>query len=186
MKREYPMTLGEFENIFNTEEACRYYLFSLRWPRGFICSKCGNTKAWLIRTVLLECSKCHYQTSFTAWTIFANTRKPFTMWFRAIWWTTSQKNGSSALGLQKILGLKSYDTAWTWLHKLRTAMVKPGRDKLSGYVEVDETYLVSGDNKKQRRVSKEKILIVVAVGIKDGQMGRIRLKRITDASSDGI
>jgi transposase-like protein len=186
MKREYPMTLGEFENKFNTEEACRDYLFSLRWPKGFICPKCFNTKAWTVRTVLLECSKCHYQTSVIAGTIFANTRKPLTMWFRAIWWVTSQKNGSSALGLQRILGLKSYETAWTWLHKLRTAMVRPGRDKLSGYVEVDETYLVSGDNKKQGRGAEEKSLIVVAVEIKDGQMGRIRLKRITDASSDSL
>ena len=145
------MTLGEFENKFNTEEACRDYLFSLRWPKGFICPKCFNTKAWKVRTVLLECSKCHCQTSVIAGTIFQDTRKPLTMWFRAIWWVTSQKNGSSALGLQRILGLKSYETAWTWLHKLRTAMVSPGRDKLSGYVEVDETYIVSGDNKKQGR-----------------------------------
>ena len=108
------------------------------------------------------------------------------MWFRAIWWVTSQKNGSSALGLQRILGLKSYQTAWAWLHKLRTAMVTPGRDKLSGYVEVDETYLVSGDNKKQGRGAEEKNLIVVAVEIKDGKIGRIRLKQIDDASSDSL
>ena len=149
MKREYPMTLEEFENRFNTEQSCRDYLFLLRWPNGFICPKCGNTKAWPVRTVLFECSKCHYQTSAISGTIFQDTRKPLTMWFRAIWWVTAQKNG--ALGLQKILGLKSYETAWTWLHKLRTAMLRPGRDKLSGYVEVDETYLVSGDNRKQGR-----------------------------------
>ena len=92
-----------------------------------------------------------------------DTRKPLTMWFRAIWWVTSQKNGASALGLQRILGLKSYQTAWTWMHKLRTAMLRPGRDKLSGYVEVDETYLVSGDNRKQGRGAQEKSLIAVAV-----------------------
>jgi len=136
MKREYPMTLGEFENKFNTEEACRDYLFLLRWPKGFICPKCSNTKAWKVRTTLLECSNCHYQTSIIAGTIFQDTRKLLAMWFRAIWWVASQKNGSSALGLQRILGLKSYETAWTWLHKLRIAMVSPGRDKLSGYVEV--------------------------------------------------
>jgi hypothetical protein len=175
MRREYPMTLEEFENRFNTEEACRDYLFLLRWPNGFICPKCGNTKAWAVRTVLFECSKCHYQTSVIAGTIFQDTRKPLTMWFRAIWWVTSQKNGTSALGLQRILGLKSYQTAWTWLHKLRTAMLRPGRDKLSGYVELDETYLVSGDNRKQGRGAEEKSLIAVAVEIKDKLVGRIGL-----------
>jgi len=186
MRREYPMTLEEFENRFNTEEACRDYLFLLRWPNGFICPKCGNMKAWAVRTVLFECSKCHYQTSVIAGTIFQDTRKPLTMWFRAIWWVTSQKNGTSALGLQRILGLKSYQTAWTWLHKLRTAMLRPGRDKLSGYVEVDETYLVSGDNRKQGRGAEEKSLIAVAVEIKDKLMGRIRLSQINDASSDSL
>ena len=180
------MTLEEFENRFNTEEACRDYLFLLRWPNGFICPKCGNTKAWAVRTVLFECSKCHYQTSVIAGTIFQDTRKPLTMWFRAIWWVTSQKNGTSALGLQRILGLKSYQTAWTWLHKLRTAMLRPGRDKLSGYVELDETYLVSGDNRKQGRGAEEKSLIAVAVEIKDKLMGRIRLSQINDASSDSL
>jgi len=177
MKREYPMTLEEFENRFNTEQSCRDYLFLLRWPNGFICPKCGDTKAWEVRTVLFECSKCHYQTSVIAGTIFQDTRKPLTMWFRAIWWVTAQKNGASALGLQRILGLKSYETAWTWLHKLRTAMLRPGRDKLSGYVEVDETYLISGDNRKQGRGAEEKILIAVAVEIKDKLMGRIRLSQ---------
>ena len=180
------MTLEEFENRFNTEQSCRDYLFLLRWPNGFICPKCGDTKAWEVRTVLFECSKCHYQTSVIAGTIFQDTRKPLTMWFRAIWWVTSQKNGTSALGLQRILGLKSYQTAWTWLHKLRTAMLRPGRDKLSGYVEVDETYLVSGNNRKQGRGAEEKSLIAVAVEIKDKLMGRIRLSQINDASSNSL
>ena len=180
------MTLEEFENKFNTEEACRDYLFLLRWPNGFICPKCGNKKAWAVRTLLLECSKCHYQTSVIAGTIFQDTHKPLTMWFRAIWWVTSQKNGASALGLQRILGLKSYETAWTWLHKLRKAMLSPDRDKLSGYVEVDETYLVSADNKKQGRGAIQKSLIGIAVEIKDKVMGRIRLKPINNASSDSL
>jgi hypothetical protein len=76
----------------------------------------------------------------TAGTIFQDTRKPLTLWFRAAWWVTTQKNGASAMGLQRVLGLKSYKTAWTWLHKLRRAMIRPGRDRLTGRVEVDETY----------------------------------------------
>src|SRR4029453_4943041 len=81
---------------------------------------------------LLECARCGSQTSVTAGTIFQDTRTPLSVWFRAMWWVTTQKNGASALGLQRVLGLKSYETAWTWLHKLRRAMVRPDRDGLSG------------------------------------------------------
>jgi len=70
-----------------------------------------------------------------------DTRKPLKMWFRAMWNVMSQKNGASALGLQRVLGLGSYQTAWAWLHKLRRAMVRPGRDRLAGWIEVDETYV---------------------------------------------
>ena len=94
-----------------------------------------------MRRALLQCASRGHQASVTAGTILQDTRKPLQSWFRATWWLTSQKNGTSALGLQRVLGLGSYKTAWTWLHKLRRAMVRPGRDRLSGRVEVDETYL---------------------------------------------
>lgn len=85
------------------------------------------------------CASCGMQVSVTAGTIFERTRTPLPTWFRAIWWVVTQKNGASALGLQRVLGLGSYETAWTWLHKIRRAMVRPGRERLSGRVEVDET-----------------------------------------------
>src|ERR1019366_2112731 len=138
---DYPRTLQEFEARFSTEEGCREYLFQLRRPEGFRCPRCGGGKAWPVRATLFQCSSCDYQTSVTAGTVFQDTRKPLTMWFRAIWFVTSQKNGASALGLQRVLGLGSYHTAWSWLHKLRRAMVRSGRDRLGGWVEVDETYL---------------------------------------------
>jgi len=131
---DYPQTLAELEACFSTEEACLDYLFCLRWPNGFLCPRCGHTKGWRVRNTLIQCAVCSYQTSVTAGTIFHGTRKPLTTWFRAIWWITSQKTGASALGLQRILGLGSYETAWTWLHKLRRAMVRPNRDKLSGKI----------------------------------------------------
>jgi hypothetical protein len=125
---EYPRNLTELEASFATEEACRAYLTRLRWPEGFRCPRCGFGKAWPVRGVLLECGGCGCQTSVTAGTIFQDTRTPLPVWFRAMWWMTTQKNGASALGLQRVLGLKSYETAWAWLHKLRRAMVRPGRD----------------------------------------------------------
>src|SRR5674476_1158834 len=174
--REYPLTLEEFEKKFNTEEACRDYLFELRWPNGFDCPKCGNNKAWPIGNVLFECSKCNYQTSVIAGTIFQDTHKPLTLWFRAIWYVTSQKNGTSALGLQRILGLGSYRTAWTWLHKLRRSMVRPGRDRLHGRVEVDETFVGGEEDGISGRRRGDKPLIVVAVEVEDKSIGRIRLR----------
>ena len=137
---------------------CREYLFQLRWPTGFCCPRCGGRKTWPVSGVLVQCAACDRQTSVTAGTIFQDSRLPLTLWFRAVWWVTSQKNGTSAMGLQRVLGLKSYKTAWALLHKLRRAMVRPDRDRLSGWVEVDETYLggleegVRGRRRKTKRL----------------------------------
>jgi transposase-like protein len=122
----------------------------------------------------------------TAGTIFQDTRTPLTVWFRAMWWVTSQKNGVSALGLQRVLGLGSYQTAWAWLHKLRRAMVRPGRDRLSGRVEVDETYLGGLEEGVRGRQTESKALIVVAAQEDGKRIGRIRMRRIPDASAQSL
>lgn len=178
------MTLEDFEKEFNTEEACRDYIFNIRWPNGFQCPRCDHKKAWPIGKVLFQCTSCHYRASVIAGTIFQDTHKSLTMWFRAMWWVTSQKNGASALGLQKVLGLGSYETAWSWLHKLRHAMVRPGRDRLSGYVEVDDAYMGGEKEGKRGRGSENKVLVVIAVEVKDGKIGRIRISRIANASGE--
>ena len=182
--KDFPQDLLEFEVRFSTEAACREYLFRLRWPDGFRCPRCGGRKAWPVSDVLLQCSDCNYQSSVTAGTIFQDTRKPLTLWFRAAWCVTSEKNGASALGLQRALGLRSYKTAWTWLHKLRRAIVRPERDRLTGRVEVDETYL-GGDleNGARRRQTDSKALIVVAAQEVGPGIGRIRMRRIANASA---
>lgn len=135
------MTFREFIKRFSTEEQCREYLYNIRFPNGFRCPRCENAKAWKIGATLYECTKCGRQTSVTAGTVFQDTRKPLMDWFIAIWWVTTQKNGASAEGLKQILGLHSDQTAWTWLHKIRKAMVNPNRTKLSGTIEIDETYI---------------------------------------------
>jgi len=159
---EYPRSLAEFEDWFDTDQACRDYLFRLRWPEGFRCPRCGGDHFWPVRSVLMQCQKCGHQTSVTAGTIFQDTRKPLEDWFRAMYWLVSQKNGASALGLQRVLGLGSYKTAWTWLHKFRRAMVRPGRDRLRGRVEVDETYLGGLEEGVRGRQTERKSLIVIA------------------------
>jgi transposase-like protein len=178
---DYPRTIAEFESKFSSEKACRDYLVLLRWPQGFICPRCQATKAWPTKRHLLVCGACGYQVSMTAGTIFQDTRKPLSMWFRAIWLVTNQKTGASALGLQRLLGLGSYHTAWTWLHKLRRAMVRPGR--LWG---LNETYIGGEKPGKRGRGALGKSLVVIAAE-KDGERtGRIRLVRVPDASAESL
>jgi transposase-like protein len=183
---DYPRSLIEFETRFSTEASCRDYLFQLRWPDGFRCPRCSRQKAWPIGSTLFQCAGCDYKASVVAGTIFQDTHKPLVLWFRAIWWVTSQKTGASALGLQRVLGLGSYKTAWAWLHKLRRAMVRPGRDRLCGTVEVDETYWGGFEESVRGRKTEKKVLIVIAAQEDGRGIGRIRMKRILDASSQSL
>lgn len=184
---DYPHNLLELEERFATEDACVEYLKSLRWPDGFRCPRCSGDKAWPLKTGLLRCSACDYKALATAGTIFERTRKPLVMWFRAIWWVTSQKNGASATTVQRILELGSYQTAWAWLHKLRRAMVRPGRDQLSGVVEVDETYVGGPKPGKRGRGAAGKSIVMVAVQQKtDEGIGRIRLGVVPDISRKSL
>ena len=130
--RDYPGTWQAFEQWFGDDEACRAYLIRLRWPDGFVCPNCLGTNAWETDRAMFMCAGCNRQTSVTAGTIFHRTRTPLRTWFAAIWFVCSQKNGVSALGLQRVLGFGSYETAWAWMHKLRRAMVRPERELLGG------------------------------------------------------
>jgi len=121
-----------------------------------------------------------------AGTIFQDTRKPLVLWFRAIWYVVSQKTGASALGVQRVLGLGSYRTAWTWLHKLRRAMVRPGRDRLSGRVEVDDGYIGGRAEGGFGRTKGKKALIVVAAEEDGRGIGRIRMRRVTEATAENL
>jgi len=183
---DYPRRILELEDRFPTEEACREYLFRLRWPEGFRCPRCGHGRAWALARGLHECAACGVQTSVTAGTIFQDTRKPLRLWFRAVWYVTSQKTGVSALGLQRVLGLGSYETAWVWLHKLRRAMVRPGRDRLQGSVEVDEIYVGGEHPGKRGRGAGGKCIVLVAAEQDGAHIGRIRLRRVPDTSGQSL
>jgi YD repeat-containing protein len=183
--QDYPRTWNEFLDWFATEEACLTFLEKLRWPHGFICPRCGNTgDVYRASRTRLMCRACQYQGTVTSGTIFDKTRTPLRVWLAAAWYLTNQKQGVSALGLQRVLGLGSYQTAWTMLHRFRRAMVRPGRDKLKGLVEVDETYLSITDRKKPitpvgRKSSTTKVLVAMAVEVVEPKgFGRIRLRRI--------
>jgi transposase-like protein len=183
---DYPNTLPELEDRFSTDAACREYLFALRWPDGFVCPRCKAAKGWPARRGLWVCAACQYQASVTAGTVFQDTRLPLTLWFRAMWYLTNQKNGVSAMSVQRVLGLGSYQTAWAWLHKLRRAMVRPGRDRLSGVVEVDETYWGEDEQPVIGRLTYDKALIGVAAQVDGKGIGRIRLGRLPDLTKQSL
>lgn len=173
----------ELEHRFSNEASCRAYLVTLRWPDDFMCPRCGQCQGLSIRRGLWRCTACRHEASVTAGTIFQDSKLPLTIWFRAMWQVASQKNGISAMGLQRVLGLGSYETAWGMLHKLRLAMVRPGRERLSGVVEVDEAYWCAEEEGVRGRETTEKALIAVAAEAIPGPgstIGRIRLSHIED------
>jgi len=182
----YPRTLAEFERRFATESDCHAYLVQLRWPGGFTCSQCSTKVHWLTKRGLVMCGKCGHQASVTAGTIFHRSHLPLRTWFRAMWWVTNQKHGISALGIQRLLGLGSYKTAWSCLQKLRRAMVRPGRDRLTGEVEADETYVGGVETGGGRRHLGNKALVAIAAQGDGKGIGRVRLRRIPDASSRSL
>lgn len=186
MNEDYPRTLKELEQRFADVEACREYLFRLRWPEGFICPRCEAREAWPMIRERWLCAACRYQASVTVGTIFQDSHLPLTTWFRAMWYITSQKIGVSALGLQQVLGLGSYRTAWALLHKLRRAMVRPGRDRLRGVVEVDETYWGSEEEGVVGRLTEETALIIVAAEEDGAGIGRVRMRRIPDLTKSTL
>lgn len=184
---DYPCSLPELLEWFPDDQACLDYLAGLRWPDGFVCPACGVLdEPWMTGRGLRMCRSCGHKTSVTAGTIFHRTRTPLTTWFAAIWMVTSQKNGVSALGLQRALGLQSYETAWAWMHKMRRAMVRPGRDLLSGHVEVDETF-VGGVSPGKDGGSTDKVPVMVAAERREKRsIGRIRLAVADKPSSNEL
>lgn len=183
---KYPANQIEFEKMFKTEQNCIDYLVAIRWTHGFECPICGSIRSWKKSNGRFECIDCHKETTVTNGTIFHKSTKPLLVWFHAIWWMIAQKNGVSAKGLQKILGLGSYQTAWTWLHKFRRLMILSGRTKLQGIVEVDEVLVGGKVSGKRGRGAEGKSLIAVAVEVKGRKTGRARVAKIPDASSKSL
>ena len=183
--RDYPRSVGEFLAWFGTDEDCRDYLAWLRWPDGFVCDECGNVGGWQMADGRWRCPRCSHRTSVTAGTIFDRTRTPLTVWFQAVWSFTTAKDGISALGLQRTLQIGSYQTAWAMLHRLRSVLVRPGREPLSGTVEVDETY-IGGEEPGLAggRAKGKKALVAIAVEVTEPKgFGRCRMHIIPEASA---
>jgi transposase-like protein len=186
--RDYPRGWDELHAWFPDDGACLAYLEQLRWPRGFACPACAVIdEPWRQTRGRLTCRSCRHQTTVTAGTIFDKTRLPLTTWFAAAWYVTNQKFGASALGLKRVVGLGSYETAWMLLHKLRKAMVRPDRDRLGGVVEVDESYVGGEEEGARGRLARKKAIVAIALEIKQPRgYGRVRLRCIPDASAASL
>lgn len=163
--RDFPKTATEFEERFQTEDDCKAYLIQARWGGTPTCAECQSERVWAIRSgTWFECAECGHQTSLTSGTLMHRTRKPLKVWFRAVFEISTRRTGISAKDLQRILGFGSYGTAWTWLHKIRAALVRPEREPLAPFIQADEA-LVGGKGGP----NKELILVAAEAN------GRVRL-----------
>ena len=185
--RDYPFSYAELRAWFRDDDACIDYLEWLRWPDGFVCPRCVSAGGWRMGDRRFWCERCRRRVSVTMGTIFHRTRTPLTVWFAAGWFMTSAKNGVSAKTLHRLLGFGSYQTAWTMLHRFRAAMVRPGRDRLAGDVEVDETYVGGVKPGKRGRGAAGKVLVVVAVEVRKPRgFGRCRLRVVPNARAPAL
>ena len=185
----FPRSLSEFQAWFGTDEACLRYLIDSRWPEGFRCPRCGHGEAYELATqALLQCRRCGYQASATAGTVLHATRLPVRQWFWAAYLVATYTPGISAVQLQRQLGITRYETAWAMLQKLRRAMVRPERDRITGMVEVDDAYV--GGLEEGRRGGRQreggKAIVVAAVEIRGRGLGRIRLSVVEDVSGESL
>ena len=173
---DYPGTYQQLQAWFPDNASCVAYLARLRWGQGFSCPRCGFDQSWETGAGQRMCRACGRKTSVTAGTIFHRSHTPLSTWFAAIWFLTSQKNGISAAGLQRVLGFGSYETAWAWMHKLRRAMVRPDRDLLTGVVEVDETFVGGVSVGRPGAASTKSIVRVGVERVGSKRLGRVRLE----------
>ena len=180
---DFPKTVFEFKQWFPDEESCMRFLIQSRWPEGFVCPRCGfNEYYWQQTRQLLQCKQCSYQASPTAGTVMHRSKQLLRLWFEAAYLVTTHTPGMSALQFQRQVGIPSYKTAFMMLHKLRAAMVRPGRDQLSGLVEVDETYIGGERPGRVGRGALGKVIVAGAVDIRGTSANRIRLQVIPDVS----
>src|SRR3954468_17338997 len=187
LPEDLPQDFLEFNARFGTDEQCREYLFQARWPDGFRCEGCVHGDAYRLRTRLVhECAACGKRRSLLAGTLFEQTKTGLARWFLAIHLVTSSKGGIAAAELRRQMGFGSYRTAWSWLHELRRAMVRPDRDPLAGRVEADETHVGGPRPGGRGRGAAGKTLLAGAVeaGETEGcRLGRLRLAVVPDASA---
>lgn len=187
VEHPYPNDFEEFLDWFATEDDCRAYLEWVSWPKGFKCPKCGHTEYTRTTAGLCRCKKCTFRCSVKKGTIFEDGHKSLKLWFFVIWLLMAQKTGMSAQNFHDAFGFGSYQTSWAWLQKLRSVMIRPGRELLQGRVEVDGTYVGGRKEGKRGRGAAGKTLVLVAVeGEKGKKLGRVRFRVVESESEEAV
>ena len=190
MAKQAAINLIQFQQVFNTDEACHRHLFEMKWPEGFKCPKCGHDRAYEIKTrhlPLYECTQCKHQTTVTVGTIFEKTRTILRIWFWAIFLVANDKRGVSASFLSEELGI-SYSTTWTMLHKIRRAM--ENRDTqyaLAGIVELDDAFFgaPTEGGKRGRGTEQTKVLVGLSLN-RNGHPQYMKMEVISDVKGKTI
>jgi hypothetical protein len=175
--RDYPADRAQFQAFFPDEAACLRYLERLSWPHGFLCPACGEAREpWRGSRHRLVCRACGHQTTVTAGTLFQGTRTPLRVWFAAAWLVATAERGVSARQLARELGLGSYETAWTMLHRFRRAMVRSGRPRLVDRVELGTVQLPGrgGPGGGPGRAT-----VAIALEDRGAEPGRVRMQRLS-------
>lgn len=185
-----PQSLPEFTRMFPDDRACHQYFFKLRWPKDCVCPQCGtHNYSWSEARRMIQCSNGH-QAYLTAGTIMHRSHTPLQTWFYGAFLATTLTPGISAVQFQKQLGLSRYETAFQILHKLRAAMVDPGRGLLRGTVEVDETFVGGAKpGAKGGRSTEHKTAVVGVVEVRKARVGgtyagRLRLRAVPTTKGD--
>ena len=158
------ISLLSFQKRFNTEESCLQAVFDSRWPKGFVCPKCGHDEGYrLSQRRSMQCASCRRQTSITSGTLFERSKIPLLNWFWLMYLMSQDKGGISATRAAELLDMH-YTTVWFMMHKLRVAMSYriEGRT-LSGCVEIDEAFFGGRSHGKRGRNLDSKKSVVVIV-----------------------
>lgn len=184
--RDYPRSYSQLRAWFDEDWKCLDYLDFLRWPEGFVCPRCASSSGWRLADARWKCGGCDRKVSVTAGTIFDRTRTPLTVWFATAWRMVGDKVGVSATQIQREMEFGSYQTGWAMLHRYRSVMVRPGRDRLRGEVEVDEAFFGGPEAGIRGRGALGKVLVAGAVERHQHGFGRVRLGIIPDASAESL
>lgn len=184
MTKQNKLSFFEFQQRFSSKQACENYLFSMKWPNGFVCPKCGGTAFYTTKTrnlPLYACRQCGHQTTSTVGTVMEKTRTDLRKWFWAIYMIAEDKRGLSAVMLASQIGV-TYKTAWLMLHKIRQAMAKRDeRYRLAGLIEMDDAFFGAPTEGGKRGRGTEKATVVIGLSLSAaGHPQYVKMKMVPD------
>jgi len=181
-RQQQHAVLQTFDRLFPTEADCIGFLFPLRWPHGFVCPLCHACRPELTPRRYPVCPHCGNRSSLTTGTLMHGAKKPLRDWLLTIWWFSGAPLDVSAKELQRLLGLSCYQTAWTWLQKLRLAMGRADGDRVRGVVEIGCKTAAPAHERKASAL----VLIAAEVAPIPGGPGRIRMRHIPRLDAESL